>query len=48
MFNFLKEMRRQRRLKKEMFLIDQRDWGQIADFLPLSDETQVYLVKSHW
>ena len=48
MFNFLKEMRRQRRLKKEMFLIDQRDWGQIADFLPLSDEIQVYLVKSHW
>ena len=48
MFSFFKKMRRQRRLKKEMLLIDKRDWGRIADFLPLSDEIQVYLVKSHW
>ncbi len=48
MFSFFKKIRRQRRLKKVMSFIDQRDWGQIANFLPLSDEMQVYLVKSHW
>lgn len=48
MFSFLKNIKRQRRLKKVRSLIDQHDWGQIADFLPLCDEIQVYLVKSHW
>lgn len=48
MFSFFKEKRRQIHLKKEMLLIDKRNWRRIADFLPLSDEIQVYLVKSHW